>query len=110
MRVAFKRGVALILPVSFVWLFAACVAICSSHSEEANPMAEGYSHLLSGVDADCCSITTTQSLLPERVGFSISSLNIAGEWLFSIPTGQYVSSLSYFSSYPPLIFSGTLRI
>lgn len=115
MKVVFKRAVSGILPVCLVWLFAACVTNCASHAEEVSAVAHdvGFSHLQSGEESDCCSITDNQSLLPERVGVSVPTLNdVDGH--FCVTTGQNTSHFSspvfLSSSSPPPKFSGTLRI
>jgi hypothetical protein len=72
-RIPFTRPLAMFLPVYFLWIFVACVTICSEHTEpepdfqSINVMAE-----LNGLDeADCCPITNPPaSLAPERPSFS----------------------------------------
>lgn len=118
MKVALKRGVCLMLPVCLVWLFAACVAICSSHVEETNFVVEDAAHfnLVSSEEDDCCSISSAQGLLPERAGFSITPVNAAIDAAtnFSNHTGNNYSHFRdwflFSSSSPPPKFSGTLRI
>jgi len=116
MKVALKRQVAVILPICLVWLFAACVAICSSHAEKVNRVTADASHsLLGDLDGECCSITNTQGLSPEHFGFFVSLLQgIEGPESFSVSTELDVSDRSFPlllpSTSPPAKFSGTLRI
>jgi hypothetical protein len=117
MKVALKRQVALVLPICLVWLFAACVAICSSHAEKVGRVTAetSDSHLLADLDGECCSITNTQGLSPERFGFFVPLLHgIDGPENFCVSTGLDVSDRSFPlllpSTSPPAKFSGTLRI
>jgi hypothetical protein len=117
MKLALKRQVAVILPICLVWLFAACVAICSSHAEKVGRVTAdaSHSHLLADLDGECCSITNTQALSPERFGFFVPLLHgIVGPESFSVSNGLDVSDRSFPlllpSTSPPAKFSGTLRI
>src|SRR5215216_5206319 len=65
----FKRSIAILLPVCFVWTFAACVMICTAHASEVlseraiSSFTE--SEFLSNID--CCPVSTSQlSVLPDR--------------------------------------------
>lgn len=113
-----KRGVALILPFCLVWLFLACLAICSLHVEGQN-LSEDYfssnSFLVPG-DSECCSVTDGQrSLLPERVNLSSNTLKGISV-AFNYPTltirkGSYLSASELYSpSDPPFKPKSTLRI
>lgn len=114
---ALKRQVSMILPICLVWLFAACVAICSSHAEKVSRVTgdASHSHSVANHDGECCSITNTQGLPPERVGFFVSLLHVIdGPESFSVSTELYVSDRCFpvllSSLSPPAKFSGTLRI
>jgi hypothetical protein len=117
MKVVLKRQISVILPICLVWLFAACVAVCSSHAEKVSRVAgdASHSHLQASQDRECCSITNTQSLPPERVGFYAPSLDgIEIPESFSVSTGLNISfrffPIVLSSLSPPAKFSGTLRI
>jgi len=116
MKLVFTCGVCRLLPICLVWLLVACVGICSSHSEEAIATTNETEHSrsLACDDAECCSITDTESLQPERGGFSITVSNGADDSNFSITTGQSIPAFGYpvlfCSPSPPLKFSGILQI
>src|ERR1044071_9788433 len=67
-RVSFKQLVAIILPLSFVWTFAACVTICSEHVTQSQDEHMVGSAVEMCDSSDSCPITNAPvSLLPERV-------------------------------------------
>lgn len=65
----FKRALAVLLPVCFLWVFASCVMICTAHASEEQ--REGVSWLLNETsflsETDCCPFSNSQlSELPNR--------------------------------------------
>jgi hypothetical protein len=68
-RSTLKRSLALFLPICFVWIFVACVMICTAHAAEVQNehavCSSPETELLP--KADCCPISGSQmSVLPER--------------------------------------------
>jgi hypothetical protein len=70
-----KRGLALTLPVCLLWLFVACVAVCSLHAEKEG-FAESESScsersLVSSESEECCSVSAGErSVITERITFA----------------------------------------
>lgn len=64
-----QRLLASLLPISFLWVFASCVMICTDHAAEAQRESVNGSiaeaNLLA--ESDCCPIYNTHlSVLPDR--------------------------------------------
>ena len=108
-----RRGISLVLPISFVWLFAACLIVCATHVEGESVHSE--SSLLTAEETDCCSMTSSPAVLAERFGFSIAPQKVLDPSFISpLRTGgdgPFVSlPVPFSSSSPPLELLGTLRI
>ena len=117
MDLLLKRGLALMLPVCMVWLFAACVAMCAMHVETRSlTKSFGHSDSIVALDTECCSVIDGQrSLLPERVTSTIVLLRATQSGGNStVPSVALFSKLTRpacFSFHsPPLDLLGTLRI
>ncbi len=68
-RPLLTRSLATLLPACLVWVFAACVSICSAHPAEApEAIAAAYCDAADAApEPDCCPITeASQGVLPER--------------------------------------------
>jgi hypothetical protein len=68
-RIPFKRPLAVLLPACFVWLFVACVVMCSEHAARTHePHVAGPPAETECLDESwCCPMTgTPASLQPER--------------------------------------------
>src|SRR5438128_488984 len=115
-----KRLLAILLPVSFLWTFAACVLICTAHASEAQ--REHESRSLSEAeflaDTECCPFRTSQlSVLPERrpaiskvcIDQSICCVPVTQVTMYSLQPYKQNGCLPSFSD-PPLERLCTLRI
>jgi hypothetical protein len=61
-----RQILAVVLPVSFIWVFIACVTLCTEHGTKIQSHYASYSLTLTQ-DEDCCPIeTAAPSVLPER--------------------------------------------
>ena len=69
-----KRGLALTLPLCLMWLFVACLAVCSLHAEEeihAESESSAAQPVASTDSEECCSVTDGErSVIPERITFT----------------------------------------
>jgi hypothetical protein len=113
-----KRGLALTLPVCLLWLFAACLAVCSLHSEQASSVEIETSfsaHALVSTSEECCSVSDGErSVIPERITYvSFSPKAVRANSISS----DFVSHTSYrqgpqlyFPPGPNVKLLGILRI
>jgi hypothetical protein len=112
------RSIALLLPVCLIWLFIACVTLCSMHVDgykltHAGSLSSTAS-TASG-EIDCCPFTESlRSVLPER---SVLEVPAAEHTPVALVVGasDYEMSFHHFltasgSSDPPLKRLRTLRI
>src|SRR5947207_117207 len=68
-RSTLSRLVAVILPLCSVWIFIACVIICSAHAEEASNQRStaSFGEAQLSHEEECCPINNAQvSVLPNR--------------------------------------------
>jgi hypothetical protein len=106
-----RRLTALILPVALLSLFSVCLGLCATHVEGENLAAidVAESDSCSGEDSECCSVTEGQSLLPDRVSYSVAPVRLVENPFRNISVNRDAhlsSAVSFTSSSPPL----TLRI
>jgi hypothetical protein len=120
-RTSYARLMAAFLPVSFLWLFAACVTLCAPHSSEgefASVGALSQAEVEASHESDCCPIMeATITALPER--HLLAKLTDDAAQGLSTFTARPVSGniscvlsppLAFSSSDPPFERLRTLRI
>jgi hypothetical protein len=114
-----KRGLALTLPVCLMWLFAACLAVCSHHAEQASVVESESSFsapsLVSTESEECCSVSDGErSVIPERITFAGITTTAVRAISIPVHSGFNTSHLRerdrYFPPGPNLNLLGTLRI
>lgn len=114
-----KRGLALTLPLCLLWLFIACLAVCSLHAEEESAAVSespswGYASVLTDSE-DCCSVTDGErSVLPERLNYAWISPQVARAISISTDLVSHGSDFHRSDRYSPpgpnVKLLGTLRI
>ena len=119
MAALLKRGLALGLPVCLLWLFLACLTVCSSHAEkesfaESKSSSSAYS-LVSADSEDCCSVSGGErSVIPERITLTWISTKAVRTIAISTANVSHTSQLHRPDRYPlagpNLNLLGTLRI
>ena len=102
-----KRGLALTLPVCLLWLFVACLAVCSLHAEEQS--------LVVSESENCCSVSDGErSVIPERITVAWISTKAVGASSDSADLISHTAHLhrpgQYSLSGPNVKLLGTLRI
>src|SRR4030095_7230644 len=111
------RSIALLLPVCFIWLFIACVTLCSMHVERKLTHAGCLSSTAStgSGEIDCCPFT--ESLLSVLTPRSILEVTAAEHAPVALVLGSSYCGVSFHhfltasgSSDPPLKRLRTLRI
>lgn len=72
MTALLKRGLALTLPMCLLWLFVACLAVCSLHAENDSGAGSSAPHSLVSTESDdCCFVADGErSVMPERITFT----------------------------------------
>lgn len=114
-----KRGLALTLPVCLLWLFVACLAVCSLHAEEeglAKSETSSSAHSLVATESEeCCSISDGErSVMPERITFAWIATKAVRAISFSTDIISHTAHLQgpdgYFLPGPDVKLLGTLRI
>jgi len=116
--VLLKRGLALTLPLCLMWLFVACLAVCSLHAEkEIQAKSESSSaHSVASTDSEeCCSVTDGErSVIPERITFTSIPTTAVRTISISTDTVSHTSQLHrpdrYPLALPNLTLLGILRI
>ena len=116
---SFRRAIAMLLPACFLWVFASCVEMCSTHSAEAcNSNAALFVNSVSASPEDgCCPVTEAPaSVLPERVSFiPAASRDFQVLLVWAVPANRRLcfdpdSSILLSSPDPPFERLRTLRI
>ena len=114
-----KRGLALTLPACLLWLFVACLAVCSLHAEErdfAGSESSSSAHsVVSSESDDCCSVSDGErSVMSERVTFATISPKAMHAVSLSTNLVSHTADLHQLDRYslsgPSLKLLGTLRI
>src|SRR6266851_5589786 len=76
-----KRFVAMVLPLSFVWVFIACVMLCTECTVERQASSRSFQDgtVSLNQEREGCPINATQpSILPDRTDtFSVSGMQLA---------------------------------
>ena len=113
-----KRGLALTLPVCLLWLFVACLAVCSLHAEKETPAesdsASAHTVLATDLEESCSVTDGERSVIPERVAFMWISTKAVRAIAISTDNLSHASQLHredrYLQLHPNLKLLGTLRI
>ena len=101
-RSSVRSFLALMLPLSLVWLLVACIFICATHLTEEAGSAGQTSYAIGALpDDDCCPVTVSAIELPNPFSLTLSAAANIGP---SLPLGNY-GTVSHVSSetLPPSI-------
>ena len=94
-RPSARTYLALMLPLSLVWLLVACIYICATHlTEEADGAAQISCSIGALPDDDCCPVSVSAIELPNHFSLTLSAAANMGQLL---PLGNY-GRVSYVSS------------
>lgn len=112
-----RRSLAVTLPVCLLYVFLACLAVCSLHAEDES-FAESESSftsssLVATESEDCCSVSDGErSVIPQRISFaSLSTSVIRALFIHSISHAPPLQSRDRYSlAGPDLSLLGNLRI
>src|SRR5438552_6898415 len=114
------RSISVLLSISFIWLFVACVSLCSIHCARIHETdGAAWSHMIDdSQESDCCPVTNSpDAALSGRWLFAqppsrdqLSTVIISEHFLSQLRQRRAIRFVQYPSSDPPFDRLFTLRV